>query len=162
MPKCTVITFIRKEYRQGRKNFTNNSLTRIYSHLIISWLLADREPSPSLIYYSHPGDVVLYLFAIREVKEHHCSAWSPQTDLVYEHYQDLVKLSTAKHGSGALSSEHETLFQCCFNAGPASQTLVQHWSNTGPTSRVLWWIRRCFTAWQKFPGLNIVPGVCAL
>ena len=32
--------------------------------------------------------------------------------------------------------KHETLNHCCFNVGPASQTVVQHLKNSGSTSRV--------------------------
>ena len=35
-------------------------------------------------------------------------------------------------------STHETLNQCCFNIGPSSSTLAQHYSNIEPTSRVCW------------------------
>ena len=41
--------------------------------------------------------------------------------------QDLLRRDPGKHG---------TLMWCCFNAGPASQTLAQHWNNIGSTSRV--------------------------
>ena len=33
-------------------------------------------------------------------------------------------------------NKHETLTQCWFNVGPASQTAVQQWSNIGSMSRV--------------------------
>ena len=35
-------------------------------------------------------------------------------------------------------SKHETLTQCCFNVGPASQTPGQHWNNTGSMLRAYW------------------------
>ena len=36
------------------------------------------------------------------------------------------------------SSKHDTCSLCCFNAGPASQTVDQHWNNTDFTSCSCW------------------------
>ena len=39
---------------------------------------------------------------------------------------------------GYMPSKHGTFTQCCFNVGPPSATLAQHWNNIGWTSRVCW------------------------
>ena len=36
------------------------------------------------------------------------------------------------------SCNHEATNQCCFNAGPTSTTLGQHWNNTGSASGICW------------------------
>ena len=38
----------------------------------------------------------------------------------------------------ALPSKTVTLNQCCFNVGPTSKTVGQHWKNIGSISRVCW------------------------
>ena len=38
--------------------------------------------------------------------------------------------------TGLISSKHDTLTQCCFNVGPASATLIEHWNNIGSMYRV--------------------------
>ena len=40
--------------------------------------------------------------------------------------------------TGLISSKHGTLTQCCFNVGPASATLIEHWNNIGSMYRVCW------------------------
>ena len=40
-----------------------------------------------------------------------------------------------------LPNKHEILTQCCFNVGPASQMMGQHWNNTGS----MWCLM--FTGW---------------
>ena len=37
-----------------------------------------------------------------------------------------------------LPCEHEAFTQCCFNVGPPSSTLAQHWNSIGWMSRVCW------------------------
>ena len=37
--------------------------------------------------------------------------------------------------------EHKTLNHCCFNAGPTSATLAQHWNQSGCTCCVCWVLR---------------------
>ena len=37
-----------------------------------------------------------------------------------------------------IPSKHEILCLCCFNVGPASTTLAQHWHNNATMSRVCW------------------------
>ena len=51
-------------------------------------------------------------------------------------YKDAPTIN--QHWSKVSSSKHGTLPMCYFNAGPASQTMGQHWPNTRSMSRVCW------------------------
>ena len=42
------------------------------------------------------------------------------------------------YGSTKLSGKHGVFTQCCFNAGPPSSTLAQHWNSIGWMIRVYW------------------------
>ena len=49
-------------------------------------------------------------------------------------------LQEGAHGSWKLwiPSKHEALTQCCFNVGPASKTVCQHWNSFRWMPRVCW------------------------
>ena len=42
-----------------------------------------------------------------------------------------------------IATKHRKITQCCFNGGPASKTLVQHWNSIGWMTRVCWAITEC-------------------
>ena len=54
-------------------------------------------------------------------------------------------------------SKHETLNQCLFNVGPASQTLVQHWINIGTFSRICQIHPVLILNWENTSSIGSMP-----
>ena len=65
-----------------------------------------------------------------------CAIVCPTTHLLY------VDLSPQK----SAHNKHEMFSKCWYNAGPASQTVGQHCTNIGWTSRVCWASECCWTS----------------
>ena len=56
--------------------------------------------------------------------------------LVHHHHQSLLQVSAVDQSlAPPVLISHETLMQCCFNVGPLSATVAQHWNNIGSTTR---------------------------
>ena len=47
-------------------------------------------------------------------------------------------LTTHQYSTIGQSSKHGSFTQCCFNVGPASKTVGQHWNSIGSMPRVCW------------------------
>ena len=48
----------------------------------------------------------------------------------------IIQFFPLKSSLLRIPNKHERLAQCCFNTGPSSATLAQHYTNTGPISHV--------------------------
>ena len=54
----------------------------------------------------------------------------------YSKSKQLLLFGFDDHTNKIYPSKHEMLTRCCFNVEPVSQTVDQHWTSTGATSRV--------------------------